>query len=227
MSKREGTLSLATVAALGLSLIAAPVFVDAATLVTWNFNGNGNVASQDAQVNATAWTAHDTTDESSQAEIGFSSTSPGYAYVRSEVTGSTQANALADDDYFSWTVSTVDPAKQLDLTGLQLTAFAAGVNAASLETTIYVLVNGTLYDSVTWSNFATAQTKTLDLSGVANLQSATFQLRFSDSFNDSTYTRIDTANLLGTVVEVVAVPEPASMALSGLLALAGLCRRRV
>lgn len=199
-----------------MMLLLTSVDARSALIAEWDFinqNGSSAVTTTHPGVSATSWTAHDTVNESSQAEIGFSSSSDS-TYIRAEaVTGSTQAAALADDDYFSWTVSTVDVGEQLDLTSLDLTVVATGTGTV-FDATIYVLVGGVLYDSLLFdfAGFDTDLTQSLDLTGVANLQSASFELRFSDNSEVAGhYTRIKNAQVQGTIV-----PEPSTLALSAL-----------
>ena len=148
MKKTRAILVVLTVA-VGLCLLLAAGSAEAATieLATYNFTGaSGSPTTTDAEVNATAWVANDTVDEKSgYADLGFTTTDNDQAYIRAgSVTGTDQAAALADDDYFSFTISTADAGELVDLTSLDLNMKKTGTSFSGM---VYVVVGGVLQDS--------------------------------------------------------------------------------
>ena len=228
----------AAVLAAAAVVAAATAPAQAAVLAEYRFAG-GSPASIDGnpQTNAGAFMFTNTTDEApvggptGNADIGFSS-GQGNAFIRSEATGSTQAAALADDDFFTFTVSPSDSSDVLDLDTLTLTA-ALQVDGSSdpLKNTTMATVYLTssldgFADEIDSDTVAAGalESFSFDLSGTQfnALSSITFKLSASDDGNDNAdILRLDDVVLNGTVI-----PEPASLALLGLGGLMLLPRRR-
>ncbi len=171
----------------------------------------------------------------SSTDIGFSTS--GNAYLRTDSTGSTEAAALADDDYFSFTISATSPGDLLNLTSLDFDFGGSNLsNNPAYNATIYVQssVGGfgtgnpvlftdthTIPYSVTTFSSSPGS---LDLSGMADISTITFQFRFADTITTSgVANRLDNVVLTGTVI-----PEPGTfMLLLGSITAFGLmCRRR-
>lgn len=158
-------------------------------------------------------------------------------FLRSSFTGSDEAAALADTDYFSVTLSAGNPGEFLDLNSFVLD-FGGSSSAGNYTANIVVqsdvggLGSGNPTLSVSpnsksiSSDSGTVQlsTATVDISGTEfdQLSSVTFQFRFWDTVsNNNQINRLDNIRFEGAVV-----PEPSSMllVLSGVLAF-GLIRR--
>ena len=223
-----------TAVLIGLCLLAAPGSAEATILATYNFAGaSPSPTTTDSEVNATAWVANDTVDDKpGYADLGFTTTDNDQAYIRAgTVTGSTQAAALADDDFFSFTISTIDTGKLLDLSTLELNMLKTGT---SFSGTVYALVGGVLQDSAAVPQNPSTPTESttnvsLDLTGVANIQSADFEIRYSDDATTAgDIIRIERAVVNGAVVTGGAIPEPATMLAVGMsvAGLGGYVRKR-
>ena len=166
---------------------------------------------------------------------GFSA--GGNVFLRSLVTGADQTAALADDNYFSVTISATNPGETLNLTSLTLDYAVQNDNASSFSGAVYLqsTVGGTgtgnpviagtgTTDTQNSSGFSFAQA-TFDLSaaGFQGLTSITFQFRFSDTADvTGDLNRMDNVTINGSVV-----PEPSSALIGGLGVLVLLRRRRI
>lgn len=196
----------------------------------------GVATSSDANVSAGDFTVGPGLD----SFAGFSSTGGGNAFARSTGTfGSSElsfANAFANDDYFSLTV-TPNAGFEMDLTSLTFDYGYTSTSTVGDQLRAYVTTSDDSHAAFEgfFTNTATVggqalvydTAATIDLSGseFQNITSA-FELRIylSDEYHDSNVIhRIDNVTLNGSVV---AVPEPSSVALCGLGAGFFLMRRR-
>lgn len=206
-------------------LVAALVQrADAQFVVTYNFNDPSTstikltadvTGSQAILVTANPFTAPGTADVSSSTDTAF---------LRSTETGNNEAAALADADYFQFTLQAANPGEFLDLSSF---TFSFGGTADTTFTSNVVVQssvggfgtgNPTLV--VTPSSFsipsATTSTVTLtsasiDVSGFAfnSLSSVTFQIRFFDNASGTNQiNRVDNLQISGAVV-----PEPSALLL--------------
>jgi hypothetical protein len=209
-----GVLSLAPVA--HGAFIASYDFAD---------NSNSTVGELNSSALAFAYAGTDTGRSSDQN-----------AFVRSNATGSTQADALADTSYLSFTVNAAS-GYQLNLSSLKFDFGGSSATGSTLESNIVVQSsvggvgtgNPILHEEKknvtgTPTSFDTGNVITLSASQFQALSSVTFQFRFYDNFDDISHVnRLDNVVLEGTVS---AVPEPAALAMVSLGAGALLTRRR-
>lgn len=220
------------------SLIALASASDAAVLVGYNFTTDNTVASINAsftsgpEVTAGAFTA-----VGSNIGIG-SDTMADYAFLSTLHTGSTQAGALADPNFFQVTISASNPGYLLNLRRLTfLLGNSSDITVGSFSNEVFLQSSiggfGTGNPVIAGTNTTrtspdflvtfSASKASFDLSGAEfqGISSATFQIRFSDSVNaESAFNIFDDVQIEGTVI-----PEP-STALLGGLGLVGLLLRR-
>ncbi len=225
----------AIVAAVAIGLTSTS---QAALLAQYNFTSGSAVASTVLTgVSAGSFTIGNTTDEGSIGAADFGLSGGGSIFGRSDTTGSTEANALADDDYFSFTISAANPTEFLDLTSITFRLGATTDNATPFTTEAYLQSSvgglGTGNPTIAGTNttFSIAATTgltyntnaaTFDLTGFSNVNSITFQIRLADNLDQNgKLTRIDDVTINGAVV-----PEPSSALLGGLALLALLRHRR-
>jgi len=174
----------------------------------------------------------------------------GRAYARAMATdGSTQAAALTDDDYFTFTVDVITPGKGLFLESmaLQLDGVFAVIEGVvdpgdTFTAAMYIQssvdgfgptapVLGTISKTFTAPDGTLSYSWTgADLSAekFQGLSDITFRFTFSDDIDvDAALINIDNVGLYGTVQDVPDVPEPSTIALL-LMGVAGLfaIRRR-
>jgi hypothetical protein len=221
-------------------------------LAQYGFTG-ASPASTDTDANSTAGnvTLHDATlghngESGSHADSGFSGAGNNL-FVYSLAVGTTEANALADDDYFTFTISAV-AGKVLNLTSLAVDlggqTDASQIPGPGFDPTLWVQesVDGTGSPSDVLGS-ATANVNyggtnfpvvghAIDLTAARfqNLTSITFTFSLSDNLRDTaSINRIDNLVLKGTTGDpvVTEIPTPAAMRAGlALLGLAGLSRRR-
>jgi hypothetical protein len=227
----RGSLAVASIALLSSATQAAVLaryeFPSGAVTATTSLTG----------VTAGSFAFTSTTDEGVLAQIDGGFSGAGDAFNRSDTTGSTEANALADDDFFSVTLSATNVGETLNLTSVTFSLTATNDNTDAFTTTAYLQSSvggfGTGNAVVTGTgNFATrttagtsaASSASFDLSAPAfqGLSTITFQLRFADTTNSNgDLARFDNFTVNGAVV-----PEPSAAVLVGLGMLALLRRRR-
>jgi hypothetical protein len=171
---------------------------------------------------------------------GFSAN--GNAFLRSTATGSTQADALADDNFFSVTISLANSGDVLNLSSLTLLLGGSADNQSGSPTnwtneiflqssvggfgTGNAIIAGTNTTSALLRNTGTTfpSSASFDLSGASfqGLETITFQFRFADSTNVSGFvSRIDDVTINGAVI-----PEPSAALLGSMGLLVLLLRRR-
>lgn len=229
-----------------VSLIFATAAAARADVIANYTFDSGSAASSDSNANSTASNVslYNLVPQESAAssDIGISSASSMFI-LYTQATGSTQAEALADDDYFSFTVSAV-PGNVLNLTSL---TFDLGGSANAVTTfydTVYVQdnVDGIgASDPVLASRTATVASHdrsgppilsaaaSIDLTDARfqGLTSITFHFSFADTTDASYIDRLDNIVLNGTTAAPAAVPSPAALPAGlALLGLAGLRRPR-
>jgi len=229
-------------ALVAMTILALTAASQAAVLAAYDFtSGSAAASTTGTGVTAGNFQSFDTTNEGAIGiDTGFSSTG-GTTYLRSDATGSTQANALTDDDYFSVTISVTTPGEILNLTSLTLTlGGSSDGNGAVFTNQIYLLSSVDSFGSVIAGTGATASinintasppfdmntagSTSFDLSALAyqGLSTITFNFRVSDDVNaDGKITRFDDVTINGTVI-----PEPHVALLGGLGMLLLLRRRR-
>ena len=218
------------------TLLGASAFLAAASasqgaiLAEFKFDG-GSAASTDVDANSTA--SNFTTSNTAAANVSGS----GNAFVRSTATGSTAADAAADTDFFTFTL-TGNGGELLNLSSLVLD-LGASVNTATGGT---VPFDNTVFVSSGASQIGTASSSTVnntngapgfpttgasfDLSSAEfqGLSSITFKFAFADSADqDAAINRLDNVIVNGTTG--TAVPEPMFLALAP-MTLAAMTRRR-
>lgn len=234
MKTRNMKLSkLAVMAITGYCMIASSQA--AVILAQYDFDApTATVTTVAASTEGTGVTAGNFTATGSNIGISGSSN---HAFLRVDQTGSDQTAALADDDYFSFTISAANSGERLNLTNLTLLLGGNSNTGNTFTNQIYLVSNLDSFGSAiggtnttksfTASNgnqFNTVNT-TFDLSGASyqGLETITFQLRFSDdATNSNLFNRFDDVTVNGTVDPI---PEP-SAALLGALGLLALLRRR-
>jgi len=165
-------------------------------------------------------------DFSTVANAGYSGGNENL-FLRTDVTGSTESDALSDADYFEFTVSAATPGEVLDLESLVFDFGGSdSLSNGPYDTTIYVQSSvdglgsgnptvGSFTHTVPVGSTGTAgltSGTTLDLTGFANQTSITFQFSFADTVDDSSrVNRFDNVQLNGAVV----IPEPSTLVLTG------------
>lgn len=207
----------------GIAVSAA----DAAVLASWENNDlTGPEASAPADVVDAGLAAAPALTRG--AGLG----TPPYAdtFSGSRAEESSLADAIADGDYFSWTM-TADPGFELSLESLSL---RPSTQAASLTMVLFSSVDGFAaggeIDTYTFSGNNTQFTT--DLSGLSNVSSVEFRLVAFGSDNQFQQMGIGRAfngNADDDLVisgAAVPIPEPASLALVGVGTLAILGGRR-
>jgi hypothetical protein len=226
-----------TLAAASLALLSSAA--QAAVLAQYQFPSASVTATTVlAGVTAGNFAFTSTVDEGVAAAVDGGFSAAGNAFNRADTTGSTQANALADDDFFSVVISATNVGQTLNLSSVTFSLTATNDNTDAFTTTAYLQSSvggfGTGNPVITGTgNTATqntlgisaASSASFDLSAPAfqGLSTITFQVRFSDSVgnNNGELARFDDFTLNGTVV-----PEPSAAFLGGLGLLALLRRRR-
>jgi hypothetical protein len=219
-----------------LPILLATAPAHAAVLANYNFDSGTASTVTEAGSTPGAFSFNDGGDEGSlSADIGTGTN----AFIRSDATGSTEALALADDDYFFFTV-TADVGQTLNLTSLVFDFGAStqtnGNFAYNLTTYIQSSVGGLgssdpslASRSFTRPGNSTGSLTTvtaIDLTGASfqGLNSITFEFSVGDDLNNTnSIARFDNFALEGSVA---AIPEPSSTALLGLGGLALILRRR-
>ncbi|WP_309400789.1 hypothetical protein [Cerasicoccus maritimus] len=226
--------SLFYLSAMGLLASSA----HAATIVTYEFAGGSpsptNIATG---VVAQSFAFSDASSgESGATDIGFSSSSLG-GYVRTLALGTSEAAALADDDYFTFTISAENPGELLDLESMTFDYGAS--NSSSFDATISTYIqsdvggfgtgNPVIYsDSVVVPQGTTAggayvsTGNTVVLSGLAPAESYTFQFRFASSLQNGNII----ARFGDVAVDGAVIPEPNAIGFA-LLSMVGLLAYRV
>jgi hypothetical protein len=169
-------------------------------------------------------TSSDSETNSSAGSITATGITLGHATVGGQQGLDTTANAVANGDYYSFTV-TASPGFQLDLNGGTLTLQDRTTTAGTFNYSVYSSV-----DSFTSSlgNFSLATAnawtgRTVNLSGAAfdDLSTVTFRLVLGDNNNAaSRHLYLDNIQLNGVVV-VIPEPSACSVVLLGGLALIG------
>jgi hypothetical protein len=218
-----------------------------AVVASYNFN-SGSAASSDTDPNSTALNVSLVDGTPHEASIGHADSGLGGSYgqifVYAGATGSDQTAAVADDDYFTFTINAA-VGKVLNLSSL---TFDLGGSAPSTDgtftDTVYVqesvdgigspsdvLASRTRLVGNT-NGFAVLSAATpIDLTAARfqGLTSITFHFSFSDnSSNAGSIDRFDNLILNGTTAAAVVVPTPAALPAGlAMLGLAGLSRRRI
>lgn len=212
-------------------LALSPSVGRAAFVTTYEFTG-GSAAASVSGTDAASVTAGDfinvgAADISSNSEMAFLSMGQ---------TGGDLAAALADDDYFSVTLSAANPGEFLNLSTLTLD-YGGSTNGGGA--TIHLVVQSSLGGFGTGNPTLTVTPSSntilggageeltpasVDISSSAfdNLNSVTFQFRFFDSSNTgNSYDRMDNVVFSGAVI-----PEPSSLLLLLLGGVSSLALRR-
>jgi hypothetical protein len=217
---------------LPLSLIALLAASHAHAQFTATYDFDGVVAdvtgTQASEVTAGNFVGFSDAKFSSGTESG---------YMFTEHTGTDEAAALADDDYFAFTISAANGGEFLNLSSF--TFDFGGRGTASYTTNIVVqssvggFGSGNPILDVSTSSLTTTGTNAneltntiVDVSGVEfnSLSTVTFQIRY---FDDSDSGSVMTNRLDNVVVSGAVIPEPASAAMiAGLLGLAFVMVRR-
>lgn len=232
MQSIRRTVSLLSLVVPGAIALGAAGPASADVITDYRFD-NGSAASSDTELNSDAgdFGFSDTTNDGDSAvETGLSASSDS-TFLRSDATGSTQNEALDDDDFFEFTV-TADAGYELNLDDLALDGFS---EPRGVTMTIYlqsslggfgsanpVIASGTFIEAPMTS----PDSLTLDLGAAQfdGLSSITFRLFISDDKTQNNQIgRLDNIRLSGVVS---LIPEPASVALLGLGALMIGARRR-
>ncbi len=233
--------------ALGAVALLATATSHAAFVVTYDFTGGspnavvtGDLADT-ARITASPFTFTSTTTETSASsgagpDGGFSSA--GNAFLRGDATGSTEAAALADDDFFSFTISVNNAVvDRLDLSSFTFD-FGGTATATGFTTNVYVQssVDGfgtgnpvlftdsqAIAANADNASLNTANAVPVGTAAFDSLTNVTFQFRFSDTATTSPQiNRFDNVVVNGAVV-----PEPSTVAmLLGGLGLLAMLRRR-
>lgn len=227
-----------------VALLAVSAASHAAVTVTYDFDNSANRAlAAETGADAGSIAANDfgffsTSEEGSSGDDSGISSS-GNAFIRPDSTGNDTAAALADDDYFSFTlnVTSSDTFRIDSLTFDFGGNSGSGTNSAAFTSNVLVQSsaggfgtgNPTL--TVTPSSVFVPDTDSLtlvngdvDVSGLTfdTANPITFQIRFHDDTNAvSTVNRVD-----NVVVNASIVPEPSAAFLGVIGALCFLLRRR-
>ena len=231
----KNAITRGSLAAASIALLSSAA--QAAVLARYEFPSGAVTATTSlAGVTAGNFAFTSTSDEGAVGiDGGFSAA--GNAFNRSDTTGSTEANALADDDFFSVTLSATNVGETLNLSSVTFSLTATNDNTELFTTTAYLqssvggfgtgnaVISGT-GNSATQNVAGTsaASSASFDLSAPAfqGLSTITFQVRFADTTNSNgDLARFDNFTVNGTVV-----PEPSAAVLGGLGMLALLRRRR-
>ncbi|MDA3872959.1 MAG: PEP-CTERM sorting domain-containing protein [Kiritimatiellae bacterium] len=227
MKKPFSTLLTYSVSVLALCLACN---VRADILVAYDFSTDLS-----ATTSGTGVTTYDFEPVGVAAYSGFNQS----VFIRSDATGGDETAALADDDYFSFTIEASTPGELLDLDTLVFDFGGSANNAGEYESTIYLQSsvggvgseNPVLFTDTHTVPAGSTGTSGLtsgvvaDLSSLANVSSITFQFRFSDNVtNSDQINRLDSVLLNGSTV----IPEPSTfmLLLGGVVAFGLLTRRR-
>lgn len=235
MEAREVRFPIRLIPFVAAASVLVPAVARADFVVKYDFEGGSSVVlspivtgSDSASVNAHDFTAPGDASVSSSTDMG---------YVNISKTGIDLAAALADTDYFQFTIDAATPGQFLNLDSL---AFDFGGSANQSHTanvvvqssvggfgtgnpTLTVTPNSHLVPGGTTNNPSLIHA-IVDISSPAfdHLSAITFQFRFFDDSNDTAnYDRIDNFVITGSPV-----PEPAAVSMLALGGLALLRRRR-
>lgn len=221
-----------TLTAVTLAIFASAS--QAAVLAQYNFTTASTASSIGASTTGLGVTAGNFTVAATNFSAGIGISTAGNSYLRSQFTGADFAAALADDDFFSVTISATNVGETLDLSSVSFLLGTTHDNVNSFTTEAFLQSNvggfGTGNPTITGSGTTRTSTTsgfngtaaTFDLTSFSNVSTITFQIRFADNLNENgKLTRIDDFTLNGTVV-----PEPSAALLGGLGLLALLRRRR-
>lgn len=234
-------------AIMGLILAGAVQATHAATVIAvYDFDGTSLLTSDDTELNSTAGSfGHDflAGAGTTGADVGRSS-SQGLYYIRSNVTdGTDEASSIAGDDYMTFTV-TPGAGYKLDLSTLTF-AFSAQRNSSGIPTGFYPFTTNvflrtsldgfaatipgstaskTILNSSTTTTTVDTVTATFGSAYDAVTSAIEFRLYVYDNRNMvEGFTRVDTVTLNG---DVLAIPEPATLALLAVGAVGAVARRR-
>lgn len=218
-----------SILALVIALIVA-AGADAAILAKYTFNGGSlNSAGDDGVADPQPFTAPGDASVSSSTNTGF---------LRTDFTGSDQTAALADTDYFAFTINAL-PNDRLNLSSIIFDFGMSNNTASTYHTDVYlqssvdglgagnpVIFTGGKDTGPTAGAVSLTSSGSIDLTDVKfqNLTTITFEIRFSDNVDTtSNFDRLD-----NIIVNGAAVPAPTPAALPaglGLLAMAAMRRR--
>lgn len=230
MFKNWAALGLGVCLCACLGMTAVPAWSD--TLVQYNFPATSSWDSSDTDPNSVASTFTFSGMGTSGSSHGRSSATTGphlnTIYTRGSVLTTTDADALAGADYYSFTL-TPGSGYNANLTSLTFLADATqGGGTISYTANFFVRSSldayssnlGTFSDGPSSSANASFNLHTVDLTAPAfqNLDAAvTFRIYLyhtgTDALSTNAITRSDTYTLNGTMV---AVPEPTTILLMGL-----------
>ncbi|WP_269536938.1 hypothetical protein [Cerasicoccus fimbriatus] len=219
------------------AILAATTAAAQVQIVTYDFDG-GAAAPTTITSNANALDFEVITDPAGRGAISSSSDA---AYIFVNATGSTQAEALDGDSYFTFTVN-ADPGFQLDLSsvgfnyGMYKNAGGAIAYNVYLQSSVdgFGSTQAILFsegNTIVENSTQTISSGAISLSApeYQGLSSITFRISYSDDTNstNSNNVRVDNVVLNGNVS---VIPEPGHYAAGlGAMALLGLCwikRRR-
>ena len=214
-----------------LSALLLASYADAQFTVTYDFAGGQSsniIGAQASQVTAPDFLGFSDAKFSGATESG---------YLFTEHTGADQAAALADDDYFQFTLSATNGSEFLDLSSFTFDFGGRGTSAFTTNIVVQSSVGGfgtgnPILD-VTPGTFTTTGTNAneltntiVDVSGSEfnNLSSVTFQIRYFDNSDSGS---VLTNRLDNVVVSGAVIPEPGSYAMiAGMFGLAYVMIRR-
>lgn len=207
-----------------LALISACTALTAASIAHadviagYNFDTNLNPSEIHPDATASAFVIQSGTNDGNASTDSGRSTGGFHVYLRTDATQATQLAALADDDWFEFTVGP-DGVPGITLTSITLDFLADKTVATNYTATVYLQssMGGFGSDKPVVASFSqnssagqVHQTLTLGPAFASVTEPVTFRLFFSDTVDENTLYILRADNIVVNGV----VPEPASLALA-------------